>query len=72
MTTMVKMSAANRKRLAGIKAKARQARILQAKKTGERIIADDVLRRLASLGLPNNPWVYNVILAALEREANGA
>jgi len=70
--TMPKISAANRKRLKGIRAKARQAKMLQAKKTGERVIADDVLRRLASLGLPNNPWVYNVCLAALERELTNA
>jgi len=26
------------------------------------------MRRLASLGLPNNPWVYSVCLAALEKD----
>ena len=70
---MVKMSAANKKRIAEMKAAAHRGRVLKAKRDGERIISDKVLRFVGSLGLPNNPWVYNVVLAAaIEREANGA
>ena len=70
--TMPKMSAANRKRISEMKAAARRGKMLQAKRTGERKIPDKVIRFVGSLGLPNNPWVYNVVLAAaLEREANG-
>jgi len=70
---MAKMSAANKKRIAEMKAAVRRGRMLNAKRTGERVIPDKVLRFVGSLGLPNNPWVYNVVLAAaIEREANGA
>ena len=65
--TMPKMSAANRKRIAELKAKARQARILQAKRSGKPDIPTEVLQKLASLRLPNNPWVYQVCLDALMR-----
>ena len=68
---MPKTSAANKKRIADLKAAVRRGRMLHAKRTGERKISDAVLHKLASLKLPNNPWVYNVCLAALEREANG-
>ena len=64
---MAKMSAANKKRIAEMKAKGRQARILQAKKTGERAIPDKVIRTLGSLGLPPIPWVYDACLDKLMR-----
>ena len=64
---MARMSTANRKRLAGMKAKARQAKMLQAKRTGERAIPDGILRKLAALNLPPNPWVYDVCLRELLR-----
>ena len=66
---MAKMSLANRKRIAGIKAKARHAKMLQAKRTGERAIPDRILRQLAALNLPPNPWVYDVCLRELLRGA---
>jgi len=69
---MAKMSVANRKRIAEMKAAVRRGRMLQAKRTGERAIPDGILRKLAALNLPPNKWVYDTCLAALEREANGA
>jgi len=50
-----------------MKAALRQKRSLAAKKNGQRMIPDRVLRKLAALNLPNNPWVYNVCLDALLR-----
>jgi len=61
------MSAANRKRYEAIRARARQARMLEAKRTGERAIPDNILRKLAALNLPPNPWVYDVCLRELMR-----
>jgi len=52
-----------------LKAEMRAKRLLNLKRDGERLIPDKVLRTLASLNLPNNPWVYSVVLAALERES---
>jgi hypothetical protein len=49
------------------KAKARHARMLQAKKNGTPEIPAKVLKQLASLNLPPNPWVYSVCLDALMR-----
>jgi len=46
----------------------RQSRILQAKRTGKPEIPDKVIKALARLNLPPNPWVYDVCLAALMRE----
>ena len=69
--TMPKMTAKNRARTAAVKAKATHARILQARRTKTPEITDKILKQLASLNLPPNPWVYSVVLAALEREANG-
>ena len=66
---MAKMSAANRKRLADLKAAVRRGRMLQAKKNGERAIPDKILRQLAALNLPPNPWVYDVCLRELLRDA---
>jgi hypothetical protein len=43
----------------------RQSRILQAKKSGKPAIPDKVLKKLAALNLPPNPWVYSVCLDAL-------
>ena len=67
--TMVKMTAANRKRLEGIRAKATHARILRAKRAGERAIPDKILRQLAALNLPPNPFVYEACLEKLMRGA---
>ena len=66
---MAKMWAANRKRIAEMKAKARQAKMLQAKRTGERAIPDGILRKLAALNLPPNPFVYEACLEKLMRGA---
>ena len=64
---MAKMSAANRKRIAEMKAAVRRGRMLQAKRTGERAIPDKILRQLAALNLPPNPFVYEACLEKLMR-----
>src|SRR5262245_43528465 len=50
-------------------AMARAKRILNLKKKNEPLIPAEVLRRLASLNLPPNPWVYDVCLRELMRDA---
>jgi hypothetical protein len=67
--TMARVSAAQRKHIQQQKLKARHARMRQAKKTGKADIPMEVLQKLASLRLPNNPWVYQVCLDALLRGA---
>jgi len=64
---MAKVSAANRKRIAEMKAAAHRGRMLRAKRNGERAIPDNILRKLAALNLPPNPWVYDVCLRELMR-----
>jgi hypothetical protein len=69
---MAKVSAAQRKHITDHKVKAllaaRQARmLLRAKKSKH--IPDKVLRQLGSLNLPPIPWVYDVILRELMRDA---
>ena len=64
---MAKTSRANRKRIADLKSQARAQRLLSAKKKGERLIPDSVLKRLAALNLPPNEWVYQVCLRELLR-----
>jgi len=64
---MAKMSAANKKRIAEMKAALRRGRMLKAKRDGERAIPDKILRQLAALNLPPNPWVYDVCLRELLR-----
>ena len=64
---MAKMSAANRKRIAEMKAALRRGNMLKAKRDGERAIPDKILRQLAALNLPPNPWVYDVCLRELLR-----
>jgi len=66
---MARMSTANRKRIAEMKAAARRGRMLKAKRDGERAIPDNILRKLAALNLPPNPWVYDVCLRELLRGA---
>ena len=66
---MPKVSAANKKRIAELKAAARRGRMLQAKRNGERAIPDKILRQLAALNLPPNPSVYDVCLRELLRDA---
>ena len=63
------VSPANKRRLAGIRARARQARILEAKRTGERVIPDKFLRQLAAFNLPPIKFVYDACLEKLMREA---
>ena len=67
--TMVKMSTANKKRIADMKAAVRRGRILQAKRTKTPEIPDKILKQLAALNLPPNPWVYDVCLRELLRSA---
>jgi hypothetical protein len=66
---MAKGSAVNRKRIAEIKAKMRRGRILQAQRNRKPDIPDKIMKQLGSLGLPPNPWVYDVILRELMRDA---
>ena len=66
---MPKVSAANKKRIAELKAAARRGRMLQAKRNGERAIPDKILRQLAALNLPPNPFVYEACLEKLMRGA---
>jgi hypothetical protein len=70
---MTKVTAAQRKHIRDHKVKsllaARHARMLRAKKTGTPEIPDKILKRLAALNLPKDPWVYQVCLDALMRGA---
>jgi len=66
---MAKVSAANRKRIAAMKAAVRRGKMLYAKRTGARAIPDRILKQLAALNLPPNPWVYDVCLRELMRDA---
>ena len=66
---MAKMSTANKKRIADMKAAVRRGRILQAKRTKTPEIPDKILKQLAALNLPPNPWVYDVCLRELLRGA---
>ena len=38
-------------------------------KRGEKIVPDKILRQFAALNLPPIPWVYEVCLRELERNA---
>ena len=64
---MPKTSAANKKRLADLKAAARRGHMLQAKKTGKPLIPDAVIKKLAALHLPANEFVYEACLEKLMR-----
>jgi hypothetical protein len=64
---MTKVSAAQRKHIRDQKVKAKHARMLQARRTKAPEIPDKILKQLASLNLPPNPWVYSVCLDALMR-----
>jgi hypothetical protein len=47
----------------------RQARLLQAKQRGEKIVPDKILRRLAALRIPEaNQFVYQACLEKLMRD----
>jgi hypothetical protein len=69
--TMAKVSAAQRKHIRDQKATARlaarHARILQVKRGKPPEIPTEVLRKIASLGLPNNRWLYDLVLRELTR-----
>jgi len=66
---MPKTSAANRERISRMKAAVRRGRMLQAKKNGERMIPDRILKQLAALNLPPNEFVYTACLEKLLRGA---
>jgi hypothetical protein len=66
---MTKVSAVNRKRIAEMKAKMRRGRVLQVKRKGKPEIPTKILKQLGSLNLPPNPWVYDVVLRELMRDA---
>jgi hypothetical protein len=68
---MSKVSAAQRKAISEQKARARQARMLQAKRDGKRDISDKILKQLAALNLPPNPFVYEACLEKLEKLMRG-
>ena len=57
----------SRKRASEFNAISRAARMLSIKKKGAQIIPDKILRQLAALKLPPNPWVYDVCLRELMR-----
>jgi hypothetical protein len=46
----------------------RRQKMLNAKKSSKPVIPDRILRKLASLNLPPNEWVYSVCLRELMRE----
>jgi hypothetical protein len=48
---------------------ARGRRMLNAKKKGEPLISDDILRKLASLNLPPSVLVYEAVLEKLLKDA---
>ena len=52
-----------------LKALARAKRLLNFKRKQEPVIPDRVLKQLAKLNLPPNPWVYDVCLRELMRDA---
>jgi hypothetical protein len=56
-----------RKQAQRMREAAEVARRLQVKRTGKPEIPAKVLKQLASLNLPPNPWVYSVCLDALMR-----
>ena len=66
---MARVSTAQRKRIAEIKARARQARMMEAKRTGESVIPDKFLRQLAAFNLPPIKFVYEACLEKLMRDA---
>jgi len=66
---MARVSAANKKRGAEMKAAARRGRMLKAKRDGERVIPDKFLRQLAAFNLPPIKFVYDACLEKLMREA---
>ena len=66
---MARVSTAQRKRIVEIKAALRRGKMLKAKRDGERAIPDKILKQLAALNLPPNPWVYDVCLRELLRGA---
>jgi hypothetical protein len=70
---MAKVTRAQRQHIRDQKVRAllaaRHARMLRAKKTGRPDIPDRILKQLGSLNLPPNPWVYDVVLRELMRDA---
>jgi hypothetical protein len=72
--TMAKLHPNHRKHVQNIKAQMQQAHRLAFKKRSEPLIPDEVLRKLASLGLPNSEWIYDACLrkAIAEYMAKGA
>ena len=67
---MVKMSTANKKRIADMKAAIRRGKMLKAKRDGERAIPDKILKQLAALNIPTaNVFLYEACLEKLMRDA---
>src|SRR5262245_11661235 len=54
-----------------LKALARAKRLLNFKRKHEPVIPDRVLKQLAKLNLPPNPWVYDVCLRELLSPSGG-
>jgi len=59
---MANVSTAQRKHISAQKMKAREARRLSFAKNSGPLIPDEVLRKLASLSLPNSEWIYDACL----------
>jgi len=64
-----KARASSRKQGQRLKELERAQRMLNAKKNGKPAIPDKILRRLASLNLPPNEFVYQACLEKLLRGA---
>ena len=65
--TMATRRANARKQGQRLKAIARANLLLKLKSKQEPLIPAKILKQLADLHLPNNPWVYNVCLRELLR-----
>jgi hypothetical protein len=66
---MAKVSAAQRKRIADMNAKMRRGRVLQVRRNRKPEIPDKIMKQLGSLNLPPIPWIYDVVLRELMRDA---
>jgi hypothetical protein len=67
---MAKQTSRQRKHVKRFNSLGRATLRLNFKKRSEPVIPDAVLRKLAALNLPPNPWVYDVCLRELMRGSN--
>jgi hypothetical protein len=64
---MAKQTSRQRKHVSNFNAMGHAKRLMNLRQKGKPLIPDSVLKRLASLNLPPNEWVYNVCLRELMR-----